>query len=321
MKYLVTGGAGFIGSHLVESLIKNNNEVIILDNLSTGKNENIKFLTGNSLFVKGDILDQRLLDELISQVDYVVHLAAALGVLNILEMPLQSLKTNVQGTANLLMYADKYQKPVLIASTSEIYGKNVKVPLSEEDDRIIGHPLISRWSYSEAKAVDESLAYFYYLENKVPIRIVRLFNTVGPRQLGNYGMVIPRFVNAAQKNEPLFVYGSGNQIRCFCHVSDVVRALLMVMHSEMAIGQVFNVGNNEQISIAELAKKVVEITGSNSTIEKVSYEKAYPAGFEDMQLRVPDISKIKRILEWTPEINLDQIIKDIAIYNSKSHLQ
>lgn len=317
MKYLVTGGAGFIGSHLAESLIKNNNEVVILDNLSTGKNENIKFLTGNSLFVKGDILNQRLLDDLISQVDYVVHLAAALGVLNILEMPLQSLKTNVQGTANILMYADKYQKPVLIASTSEIYGKNVKVPLSEEDDRIIGHPLISRWSYSEAKAVDESLAYFYYLENKLPIRIVRLFNTVGPRQLGNYGMVIPRFVNAAQKNEPLFVYGSGNQIRCFCHVSDVVRALLMVMHSEMAIGQVFNVGNNEQISIAELAKKVVEITGSNSIIEKVSYEKAYPAGFEDMQLRVPDISKIKQILEWTPEITLDQIIKDIAIYNSK----
>jgi len=317
MKYLLTGGAGFIGSHLAESIVKNNHEVVILDNLSTGKIENIKFLTTNTLFVDGNILDQKLLDELINQSDYVVHLAAALGVLNILDSPLQSLETNVQGTANILMFADKYKKPVLIASTSEIYGKNSKVPLNEEDDRIIGHPLKSRWSYSEAKAVDESLAYFYYRERGLPIRIIRFFNTVGPRQVGNYGMVLPRFVNAALKNEKLSVYGGGDQIRCFCHVGDAVKALLLVMDSDKAIGEVFNVGNNQQISIMALAKKVVEITGSNSSIEMIPYEKAYPQGFEDMQRRVPDISKIKRVLGWAPEINLDQIIKDIAAYNSK----
>jgi UDP-glucose 4-epimerase len=183
--------------------------------------------------------------------------------------------------------------------------------------RIIGHPLKSRWSYSEAKAVDESLAYFYYLENKLPIRIVRFFNTVGPRQVGHYGMVVPRFVSAALKNEPLAVYGSGDQIRCFCHVGDAVKALLLVMDSDKAVGEVFNVGNNQQISIMELAKKVIEITGSTSSIEKIPYENAYPEGFEDMQLRVPDISKIFQVLGWKPEINLDQIIKDITAYNSK----
>jgi UDP-glucose 4-epimerase len=253
---------------------------------------------------------------LVSESDYIVHLAAALGVLNIVNKPLESLKTNLQGSEIVLEAADKYKKPVLIASTSEIYGKNDKVPLNEEDDRIIGHPLKSRWSYSEAKAVDESLAYFYYLENKLPIRIVRFFNTVGPRQVGNYGMVLPRFVSAASKNEPLAVYGSGDQFRCFCHVDDAVRALLLVMDSDKAVGEVFNVGNNQQITIMELAKKVVELTGSTSSIEKIPYEKAYPEGFEDMQRRVPDISKIKQVLGWTPEINLDQIIKDIAAFNS-----
>jgi UDP-glucose 4-epimerase len=238
-------------------------------------------------------------------------------VLNIVNNPLKSLQTNLQGTELVLAAANKYSKPILIASTSEIYGKNEKVPLSEEDDRIIGHPLKSRWSYSEAKAVDESLAYFYYLENKLPIRIVRFFNTVGPRQVGHYGMVLPRFVTAALKNEPLQVYGSGEQIRCFCHVDDAVRALILIMDSGEAVGQVFNVGNNEQISIMDLAKKVIEVTGSYSTIEKIAYEKAYPEGFEDMQRRVPDISKIKQVLGWSPEINLDQIIKDIAAFNSK----
>jgi UDP-glucose 4-epimerase len=217
----------------------------------------------------------------------------------------------------VLEACDKYRKPVLIASTSEIFGKNDKVPLNEEDDRIIGHPFKSRWSYSEAKAVDESLAYFYFLENKLPIRIVRFFNTVGPRQVGHYGMVVPRFVTAALKNESLSVYGSGDQIRCFCHVTDAVRGLLLVMDSDKAVGQVFNIGNNSQISIMELAKKVIEITGSKSSIEKIPYEKAYPEGFEDMQRRVPDISKIKQVLGWEPKINLDQIIKDIAAVNSK----
>ena len=317
MKYLITGGAGFIGSHLAEKLIARGDQVVIFDNLSTGSASNLSGIKEKIKFEEGNILEKAVIDKLVSDSDYVIHLAAALGVFNIVNKPLESLKTNLQGSEIVLEACDKYRKPVLVASTSEIYGKNDKVPLNEEDDRIIGHPLKSRWSYSEAKAVDESLAYFYYLENKLPIRIVRFFNTVGPRQVGHYGMVVPRFVNAALKNEPLSVYGSGNQIRCFCHVDDAVRALLLVMDSDKAVGEVFNVGNNQQITIMELAKKVIELTGSSSTIEKIAYEKAYPQGFEDMQRRVPDISKIKQVLGWTPEINLDQIIKDIAAFNSK----
>ena len=317
MKYLITGGSGFIGSHLTERLLDQGHSVTIIDNLSTGSDDNLSKIKKGLKFHHGNILDKPLMEELIAESDYVVHLAAALGVLNIINKPLESLKTNIQGTEVVLEASEKFSKPVLIASTSEIYGKNDKVPLNEEDDRIIGHPLKSRWSYSEAKAVDESLAYFYYLEKKLPVRIVRFFNTVGPRQVGHYGMVLPRFVNAALKNEPLSVYGSGDQIRCFCHVDDAVRALLLVMDSEKAIGQVFNVGNNQQITIMELAKKVIELTGSSSTIEKIAYEKAYPEGFEDMQRRVPDISKIKQVLGWTPEINLDQIIKDITAFNAK----
>jgi UDP-glucose 4-epimerase len=317
VRYLITGGAGFIGSHLAEVLIARGDQVVILDNLSTGSANNLSIVKDKIKFEQGNILDKAVIDRLISDSDFVVHLAAALGVFNIVNKPLESLKTNLQGSEVVLEACDKYRKPVLIASTSEIYGKNDKVPLNEEDDRIIGHPLKSRWSYSEAKAVDESLAYFYYLENKLPTRIVRFFNTVGPRQVGHYGMVVPRFVSAALKNEPLSVYGSGDQIRCFCHVGDAVKALLLVMDSDEAIGEVFNVGNNQQISIMELAKKVIDITRSTSSIEKIAYEKAYPAGFEDMQRRVPDISKIKRVLGWAPEINLDQIIEDIAAYNSK----
>ena len=316
MKYLVTGGAGFIGSHLVEKLVGRGDEVVILDNLSSGVIDNLFKSKENVMFNQGSILDRSILNRLVSESDYVVHLAAALGVFNIINNPLDSLKTNLTGSEIVLEACNEFGKPVIVASTSEIYGKNDKVPLNEEDDRIIGHPLKSRWSYSEAKAVDESLAYFYYLENKLPIRIVRFFNTVGPRQVGHYGMVVPRFVSAALKNEPLSVYGSGEQIRCFCHVDDAVRALLLVMDSDKAVGEVFNVGNNQQISIMELAKKVIEITGSSSSIEKIAYETAYPEGFEDMQRRVPDISKIKQVLGWTPEINLDQIIKDIAAFNS-----
>ena len=317
MKYLITGGAGFIGSHLAEELIARGDQVVVFDNLSTGSAMNLSGIKEKVTFQEGNILNEAVIDKLVSKSDYVVHLAAALGVLNIVNKPLESLRTNLQGSEVVLEACDKYRKPVLIASTSEIYGKNDKVPLNEEDDRIIGHPLKSRWSYSEAKAVDESLAYFYYLESKLPIRIVRFFNTVGPRQVGHYGMVVPRFVSAALKNEPLSVYGSGEQIRCFCHVDDAVRALLLVMDSEKAVGEVFNVGNNQQITIMELAKKVIALTGSSSTIEKIAYEKAYPEGFEDMQRRVPDISKIKQVLGWTPEINLDQIIKDIEAFNSK----
>jgi UDP-glucose 4-epimerase len=317
MKYLITGGAGFIGSHLAERLIARGDQVVIIDNLSAGYIDNLSNVSEQIRFVEGDILDRERINCLVAESDLVVHLAASLGVFNIIGKPLKSLITNLNGSGIVIEAADKYKKPILIASTSEVYGKNIKESLSENDDRVLGHPLKSRWSYSEAKAVDESLAYFYYLENKLPIRIVRFFNTVGPRQVGHYGMVVPRFVSAALKNEPLSVYGSGDQIRCFCHVTDAVKALLLVMDSDKAIGQVFNVGNNSQISIMELAKKVIEITGSKSSIEKIAYEKAYPEGFEDMQRRVPDISKIKKVLGWEPKINLDQIIKDIAAFNAK----
>ena len=317
MKYLITGGAGFIGSYLAEKLIARGDEVVILDNLSTGDTKNLSEIREKIKFVQGNILDKDITNDLVAESDFIVNLAASLGVFNIVNKPLESLITNLKGSGIVIEAADKYKKPILIASTSEIYGKNIKDSLKETDDRIIGHPLKSRWAYSEAKAVDESLAYFYYLESQLPIRIVRFFNTVGPRQVGHYGMVVPRFVGAALKNEPLSVYGSGDQIRCFCHVDDAVRALLLVMDSDKAVGQVFNVGNNQQITIMELAKKVIELTGSSSTIEKIAYEKAYPEGFEDMQRRVPDISKIKQVLGWSPEINLEQIIKDIAAFNSK----
>jgi len=312
MRYLVTGGAGFIGSHLIESLIKRSDQVVVLDNLSTGSSKNLSKVADQITVHNGSILDQQLVDKLVADCDYVIHLAAALGVFNIVNKPLESLKTNLQGSEIILQAADKYRKPVLIASTSEIYGKNEKVPLNEEDDRIIGHPLKSRWSYSEAKAVDESLAYFYHLENNLPVRIVRFFNTVGPRQVGHYGMVVPRFIEAALKNEPLSIYGSGEQIRCFCHVSDVIRALLLVIDSDQAVGEVFNIGNNQQSSINQLADRVISLLGSKSKIERISYKDAYPQGFEDMQRRVPDISKIKRVLGWSPQLDLDQIIKDIA---------
>ncbi len=317
MKYLVTGGAGFIGSHLTEQLIVRGDQVVILDNLSTGLSDNLSNIKNKVEFEQGNILDISLVEKLVSNSDYVVHLAAALGVLNIVNKPLESLKSNLQGTEIVLEAANKYKKPILIASTSEVYGKNDKVPLSEEDDRVIGHPLKSRWSYSEAKAIDESLAYFYFLEEGLQSRIVRFFNTVGPRQLGNYGMVVPRFVNSALKGETLSVYGSGEQIRCFCHINDAVKGLLLVMDSDKAVGEVFNVGNNQQISIMELARQVIEITSSKSTIEKIAYETAYPQGFEDMQRRVPDISKMKQVLGWSPKLNLDQIIKDIAAFNLK----
>ena len=316
VKFLITGGSGFIGSHLAEKLLLSGNQVSIIDNLSTGVRANLANIEGRISFKQGSILDQVLIDQMVAESDFVVHLAASLGVFNIVNHPLDSLRTNLKGTEIVLEASDKHSKPVLIASTSEIYGKNNKVPLSEEDDRIIGHPLKSRWSYSEAKAVDESLGYFYYLENKLPVRIVRFFNTVGPRQVGHYGMVVPRFVSSALKNEPIEVYGSGEQIRCFCHVDDAVRALLLVMESEHAVGQVFNVGNNQQISIMDLAKRVIELTNSKSEIIKVPYAEAYPEGFEDMQRRVPDISKINMVLGWSPQIGLNQIVKDIASFHA-----
>ena len=314
MKYLITGGAGFIGSHLCDALVIQGHTVIAVDNLSTGHLENIKHLTANAnfQFVQGNILNETLISELVSKVDHVLHFAAAVGVFTIVDNPLESLRTNLRGTENMLEAAHKWSKPILRASTSEIYGKNSGGALNEESDRIVGSPLKSRWSYSEAKAIDESLAIFYYQELGLPVRLIRFFNTVGPRQVGHYGMVVPRFVHAALKGEALKVYGNGEQSRCFCHVRDAIRAILLVINSEESIGQVFNVGNDREISIGDLAGKVINQLASKSAIAHIPYEQAYGAGFEDMQRRVPDISKIERVLGWKPVESLETVISDIA---------
>ena len=316
MKYLVTGGAGFIGSHLCDALIQRGESVLVLDNLSTGNKKNIDHLLGNPKFTltEGSILDVHIVEKAVASVDHVVHLAAAVGVFTIVDKPLESLTTNLRGTENILEASSKHQKEVLIASSSEIYGKNGGGPLNEESDRIVGSPLKSRWSYSEAKAIDESMAFFYYQERKLAVRIVRFFNTVGPRQVGHYGMVVPRFVAAALKDDPLTVYGTGSQSRCFCHVYDAVAGLLAVIDSNATLGEVFNIGNDEEITIQDLASEVIELTNSKSTIEKVLYEEAYAPGFEDMQRRVPDISKIKRTVGWSPKLSLESIITDIATH-------
>ena len=316
MKYLVTGGAGFIGSHVSDALIKRGDSVVVLDNFSTGNMTNIEHQISNELFklIHGSILDSSLVQSAVKSVDHVLHFAAAVGVFTIVDKPLESLMTNIRGTENILEAAHAHNKEVLIASSSEIYGKNSGGALHEESDRIIGSPLKSRWSYSEAKAIDESMAYFYYQEKKLPVRLVRFFNTVGPRQVGHYGMVIPRFVTAALKNEPLTVYGTGSQSRCFCHVYDAVTGLLAVIDSNVTLGEVFNIGNDEEITIQDLAAEVIELIGSKSVIEKVLYEKAYSSGFEDMQRRVPDISKIKRTVGWSPKFSLESIITDIATH-------
>ena len=314
MNYLVTGGAGFIGSHVCDALIKRGDSVLALDNLSTGSKKNIEHLLGSSSFelIEGSILDTKLVDQAVASAGHVIHLAAAVGVFTIVDKPLESLTTNLRGTENILEASQQHQKEVLIASSSEIYGKNAGGALNEESDRIVGSPLKSRWSYSEAKAIDESMAFFYYQEKKLAMRIVRFFNTVGPRQVGHYGMVVPRFVSAALKNEPLTVYGTGSQSRCFCHVYDAVAGLLAVIDSNATLGEVFNIGNDEEITIQDLAHEVIELTGSKSAIEKVLYEKAYAPGFEDMQRRIPDISKIKRVVGWSPKLSLESIISDIA---------
>jgi UDP-glucose 4-epimerase len=314
VKYLITGGAGFIGSHLTAALLKKGDSVVVLDNLSTGDTKNLKDLivNPNLEIVSGSILDNSLVDSLVAKVDHVLHLAAAVGVFNIVNNPLESLETNIGGTEKVLDACAKYSKPFFLTSSSEIYGKNSDVPLNEESDRIVGSPLKSRWSYSEAKAIDESLAYFNHTQNKLPIRIVRLFNTVGPRQIGQYGMVVPRFVSAAISGEAISVYGDGKQSRSFCHIDDVIEALLLIIASPRAIGQVYNVGNNFEISIGDLAKKVIEITKSSSKIEFKPYADAYGPGFEDLERRVPDISKMKADLGWAPKRDLTQVIEDIA---------
>ena len=316
MKALITGGAGFIGSHLTDEFINSKHQVIALDNLSTGKLQNVTHLENSPNFelVVGTVLNESLVDKLVEKCDVIFHLAAAVGVELIVKEPLESLTTNIKGSEIVLEMANRYHKKILITSSSEIYGKNVNGPLKEDDDRILGSPLKVRWSYSTAKAVDEMLAYVYWKEKKVPSIIVRLFNTVGPRQTGAYGMVMPRFISQALKNEPITVYGTGKQSRCFVHVKDVVKALTKLIEEPKAVGEVFNIGSQEEITIEQLAKEIVKITKSNSKIEFIPYEKAYEEGFEDMQRRVPDITKINNLIGFRPTYALPEIIEDIVKY-------
>lgn len=313
-KYLVTGGAGFIGSHLVDALMKRGESVLVLDDLSTGRHDNLRQHSNSSQmeFLLGSILNDALVDDAVRRCDYVIHLAAAVGVNLIVERPLESLATNIRGSEIVLEKCHKYGRKVLVASTSEIYGKNTSDALKEEDDRILGSPLKTRWSYSEAKAIEEVLAHAYWREKGLPTIIVRLFNTVGPRQVGSYGMVVPRLVEQALRGQPITVYGSGEQTRCFCHVSDVIAALQDLMFEPEAEGQVFNVGSQSEISINDLAERVVGVTGSSSTVVRVPYDQAYELGFEDMQRRRPDTSRIRKLLGWKPTRNLDSIVQDVA---------
>lgn len=316
MRVLVTGGAGFIGSHLTDRLIADGHLVTVLDNLETGRIENLDSAqkTGKLTFVEGSVLDPTLVDGLVAESDYIYHLAAAVGVFNILERPLASLMTNLRGTENVLDSALKFSRPILIASSSEVYGKNISDSLQEDDSRILGSPLMLRWSYSQAKALDETLAYAYWKDLNLQARIVRFFNTVGPRQLGAYGMVVPRFVNQALNNEDITIYGDGKQTRCFGHVADIIEALIAVSKSENTVGTVVNIGNSEEISIQDLAEKIIEITDSKSKIVYIAYEDAYLDGFEDMERRVPNIERITKLTGWTPKRNLDTIIKDMVDY-------
>lgn len=312
MRILITGGAGFIGSHLADVIVARGDEVVALDNFSTGSASNIEHLKSRIQIVDGDIRDNDLIDKITAGVDLVLHMAAALGVNTILNSPLESMSTNVAGSEVVLNAASHHNKRIVIASTSEIYGKNPKQPLSETDDRVVGPPQIIRWSYSDAKAIEEAMATALHQERGLKVTTVRLFNTVGPRQTGRYGMVVPRFVLAAIKNAPLVVYGDGKQSRVFCHVADAVEAILALAAFEPAIGEVFNVGGEGEITIHDLAAKVVRQTGSHSTIEYLPYNKAYPAGFEDMQRRVPDTSKIRATIDWNPTRDLEKIIADVV---------
>ena len=319
MKYLITGGAGFIGSHLADELLEGQSQVIILDNLSTGRYDNVAHLEKNPNFkiVIGSILDEKLVDKLVDEVDIIFHLAAAVGVDLIVKKPLESMTTNIRGSEIVIEAAYRYHKKILITSTSEIYGKNINGPLKEEDDRILGSPLKSRWSYSTAKAIDEILAYIYCKEKGLPAIIVRLFNTVGPRQTGAYGMVIPRFVTQALEHKDITVYGDGKQSRCFLYVKDAVNALAKLMDSREAIGEVFNIGSQEEITIKGLAEKVIKMTGSPSKVIYIPYDQAYERGFEDMARRIPDTAKINRLIGFKPTINLEGIIKSVVEYYKK----
>jgi UDP-glucose 4-epimerase len=312
MRVLITGGAGFIGSHLADALIARGDHVVALDNFSTGLTANIKHITKNLEIIDGDIRNIELINETTKDVDLVLHMAAALGVNTILESPLESISTNIAGSEVVLNAATNYKKRILIASTSEIYGKNPKQPLKESDDRVVGSPQKIRWSYSDAKAIEEAMAFSLNQDKGLKVTTARLFNTVGPRQSAQYGMVVPRFVKAALNNEPINVYGDGTQSRVFCHVQDAIEALLALVATDKTINEVYNVGGTGEITIKTLAETIIKQTNSKSVIEYIPYEKAYAPGFEDMQRRVPDISKIKEAIKWQPQRDLTQIISDVA---------
>ncbi len=309
---LVTGGAGFIGSHLCEALVGRGDAVVVLDNLSTGRLQNLDAVAGHPdfRFVQGSVLDELMVDELVHECEVVVHLAAAVGVKLIVEQPLRSFTTNIRGSEVVVEAAHRYRRRLLVASTSEIYGKNDNVPLAESANRILGPTTVARWAYSTAKAVDEILALLYHRQRGLSTTVVRLFNTVGPRQSPAYGMVIPRLVRAAVAGEPLTVYGDGRQSRCFCHVADVVRALLSLLDEPQAIGEVFNVGSSNEVTIRQLAEKIIAMSNSTSPIALIPYEQAYAVGFEDMRRRVPDTSKIRALTGWEPRFTLEDILRE-----------
>jgi len=310
-KILITGGAGFIGSHLADDFVLDGAEVTIIDNLTTGSKDNLRGPANKAKLVIGDIRNQELVEQLVREADLVLHMAAALGVDNIMSETIESISTNIYGSEVVLQAATKFKKRIFIASTSEIYGKNPKQPLSEDDDRVIGTPQNFRWSYSDAKAIEESVARVLYLEKGLQVTTVRFFNTIGPRQTGKYGMVVPKFIAAARSGKDIQVYGDGNQTRVFCHVNDAILGLLSLLKNPKAVGEVFNIGGVGEISISNLAEKIVKITHSTSKIVKVPYTSAYPEGYEDMQRRVPDISKLESFTGWKPSFDLDGAILDI----------
>lgn len=312
MKILVTGGAGFIGSYLVERLLYEGHNVTVLDNFQTGTSNNLKKNINNARLtvINDSILNQSVLKKIISEVDYIFHLAAAVGVFNIVNFPLNSLEVNLKGTQYILEYANLYCKPVFFTSSSEVYGKNSAGELNELSDRILGSTHVLRWSYSQAKALDETLALAYFRQNNLPIRIVRLFNTVGLRQRADFGMVIPRFIEAAQKNSPIIIYGNGEQKRSFIHVLDVIDAFMIIAFSDLTIGEIYNIGNPREISIKELALKIIKIVKSKSKIEFLDYVTAYGKNFEDMERRFPNINKLTD-LGWSAKRDLDEIINDM----------
>lgn len=316
MRYLITGGAGFIGSHLAERLLENGDRVVLLDNLSTGSMENIRHLKGseNLEYHLDGIENRQLLAELVDDADVIIHFAAAVGVKLIVESPVRTIETNVNGTQLILEAASKKKKLVLLASTSEVYGKNTQVPFHEDADLVLGPTTKGRWSYAASKALDEFLALSYWKEKKLPVMVVRFFNTVGPRQTGRYGMVLPNFVKRAVDNSPIEVYGDGKQSRCFCDVRDTVEGLLRLLPLNKALGEVVNIGTTEEVTIENLAKIVRQRTGSSSPIHYIPYDKAYEPGFEDMMRRVPCIDKLIRLTGFRPQTSLAEIVDRVAAH-------